>query len=333
MKALRPSWLFCAVLIMAAVGGSSPFVHARDTLFLADRKTRVGKIISVDAKSFRLEVSLSGSANGAPVFATVTIPREDVVQIEFGPEESRDRKLREATPASLGELAALWKQWEPFLGVPKSPAGRIGNIYGDLLLQTKTEAHAEAALALFSQIESVSWAEDARMSAKQGRLRAMIATGNAAAAVKDALEIAKITEDPAVLVEAKYLLAGAADQELRTLLAENPRWEEDIHIIPERHRLYNQALDEYLFPYLFFGSESEAAARGLWGATGVYELVGELDKARETSRDILRIYPKSAYAPQAQALLDKLPKGLREEDPEKEAREEDHPPPKKKTKS
>ncbi len=332
MKIPPPPFFLFAVLLMISSGVFSSSVQAQDTLFFANGKTRVGKIVSVDPKNFRLEVPLAGSANGAAVFASVTIPRADVVQIEFGSDEIRERKLQEAGPSNLVEIAALWKQWEPFLGVPKSPAGRVGNIYGDLLLQTRTDANAQTALKLFNQVESSSWAEDSRMLAKQGRLRAMIATGNAAAAVKDALDIAKITEDPAVLVEAKYIVAGAADQGLRTLLLENPRWEEDIYIIPERHRLYNEALDEYLFPYLFFGSETEAAARGLWGATGVYELVGELENARETSRDILRIYPESQYAANAKALLEKLPKALREEDPEKEAREEDHPSPKKKTK-
>jgi len=333
MIAPRRPWNLSVVLMMASAGIFAGSLQARDTLFFDDGKTRVGKILSVDEKSFRLEVPLAGSANGTVVTATVTIPRANVVQIEFGPDETRERKLRQASASNLEEIAALWKQWEPFLGIPKSPAGVIGNAYGNLLLQTRTEANAQTALTLFTRIESSSWALDARGLAKQGRLRAMIATGNAAAAVKDALEIAKITEDPAVLVEAKYLLAGASDQELRTLLLENPRWEEDIYVIPERHRLYNEALDDYLFPYLFFGSESEAAARGLWGATGVYELVGELDKARETSRDLLRIYPKSPYATKAKDLLEKLPQALRDEDPEKEAREEDHPPPKKKTKS
>ncbi len=317
---------------LALAGMISSSVNAQDTLFYADGKTRVGKILSVDPKNFRLEVPLPSSAGGSPVFASVTIPRADVVQIEFGPDEGLERKLREASISNLAGMAALWRQWEPFLGVPKSPSGRIGGIYGDLLLQTRTEANAQAALTLFTQLESSAWAEDSRMLAKQGRLRAMIATGNAAAAVKDALEIAKITEDPAVLVEAKFILAGAADQELRMLLVENPRWEEDIYVIPERHRLYNQALDEYLFPYLFFGSESEAAARGLWGATGVYEMVGELDKARETSRDLIRIYPQTPFADKAKTFLEKLPQALRDEDPEKEAREEDHPSPKPKTK-
>ena len=328
MNFSNSSWLRSAALVMAACGMFVFSAPAQDTLFFEDGKTRVGRIVSLDAKNFRLEVPLAGSVNGAPVFASVTIPREGVVQIEFGPDEARERKLKD--PKDITEMAALWKQWEPFLGVPKSPAGRIGSIYGDMLLQTRTPENAQAALVLFTLIEASAWAQDSRMLAKQGRLRAMIATGNAAAAVKDSLEIAKITEDPAVLVEAKYLLAGAADQELRTLLKENPRWEEDIYVIPERHRLYNEALDEYLFPYLFFGSEHEAAARGLWGATGIYELVGELDKARETSRDILRIYPETSFAANAKSFLDKLPKELRDEDPEKEAREEDHPSPKQK---
>jgi hypothetical protein len=135
---------------MAACGVLSHTAHAQDTLFFEDGKTRVGKIVSLDPKSFRLEVMLAGSANGAPVFASVTIPRGGVVQIEFGPDEARERKLKEAN--DLTAIAALWKQWEPFLGVPKSPAGRIGTTYGNMLLQTGTPGNARAALGLFTRI-------------------------------------------------------------------------------------------------------------------------------------------------------------------------------------
>ena len=123
-----------------------------------------------------------------------------------------------------------------------------------------------------------------------------------------------------MLIEAKYILATAADASLRKLLTDNPRWAEDSHVIPERHRLYNEALDLYLYPSLFAGSESEAAARGLWGAASIYLLAGESQKALECARDIAALYPHTKTASQAADLIASLPESQRAIDPEKEAR-------------
>lgn len=320
-----------AFLIAAAFVISSSCLKAQDTLFMNSGERRVGKIMALDPAVYRLQVPLASRPGEAPILATVTIPRADVQSIEFFEDPATSKLFSES--ALLTEVQAAWQKWEPFLNIPKSPAGRIGNVYGDLLLRSGTDANARTALDLFTLIEQTAWAEDARMQAKQGRLRAMIATGNAAAAVNDALALAKISEDPAVLVEAKYILAEAADKGLRKLLEENPRWEEDIFVIPERHRLYNEALDEYLYPYLFFGSKTEEAARGLWGVIGVYQFTGELPAALECARDLLRLYPKSKYASRAKAFVDSLPKSLLEEDPEKEVREEHSQPSQQKPKN
>jgi hypothetical protein len=313
------------LLIAAAISISSSILSAQDTLFMNSGERRVGKIMAVDPAMYRLQVPLASRPGEAPILATVTIPRADVQSIEFFEDPATSKLFSES--AQLTELQAAWQKWEPFLKIPKSPAGRIGNVYGDLLLLSGTDSNARTALDLFTLIEQTAWAEDARMQAKQGRLRAMIATGNAAAAINDALALAKISEDPAVLVEAKYILAEAADKGLRKLLEDNPRWKEDIFVIPERHRLYNEALDEYLYPYLFFGSNTEEAARGLWGAIGVYQLTGESAPALECARDLLRLYPKSKYAARAKVYVASLPEAQLAIDPEKEVQAENAPAP------
>lgn len=315
---------FAAVAFLVTANCSLP---GADTVFLTSGEPRVGEVVSFDDSSLKLRIRL-GAAPGmaeAPM-ATISLPRRDVVQVEFSDDTARDELLRSGNVSKTDEIGRLWARWEPFLSFPKSPAGNVACALGDLWIRSGDPAKAHDARELFSRVEKEAWDEPSRMSARQGRLRAMVAVGDAAAAVQEAQELAKITEDPAVLIQAKYILANAADANLRKLVEENPRWQEDIHVIPERQRLYDEALDEYLYPYLFFGSESEAAARGLAGAMGVYRFTGELAAALECARDLRKLYPESPQAAAAREFMDSLPEELLSNDPEKEAREEISPP-------
>jgi len=303
---------------------SAPLLHAQDVLFLKSGEKRSGRLSGLDDQTFRFQVSLPPPVGSPPsaaqVFASVAIPREDVDHVEFAPDPALEELLKSATISRVGEIEALWSRAEPLLQVPRSPAARIANVLGNLLLQTGDPAHAARALELFKNIEAAAWNPSDKMSARQGRLRAMVATGKAREAVSEAGELAAATENPAVLIEAKYILAAAADASLRRLLNDNPRWEKDPHVLPERHRLYNEALDLYLYPTLFAGSESEAAARGLWGAAGIYLLAGESQKALECARDIATLYPHTKSAGAATDFIASLPEAQRAIDPEKEAR-------------
>lgn len=290
-----------------------------DTLFLMDGSKRLGRITGYDGQYFRLQIP--PSQPGQPTI-TVNEPRERVIQVEFAPDEAREELLRSATTKDAARVSALWRKFEPYLDVPKSPSGEIGNVHADLLLRTGDPARAAEALELFTRIETKSWDEDDRMLARQGRLRAMVATGRAADAIDEARDLARISEDPAVLIEAKYILAAAAGNDLKQLLEDNPRWEEDVRIRPERHRLYNDAIDQYLFPYLFYGSEIESAARGLWGAVEIYQLVNEPQHGVEAARDLIAIYPETRYAKLASEYLAGLPEEITQQDHEKEAKED-----------
>ena len=290
---------------------SLPLLPAQDVLFMKNGDKRSGRLTGLDDLLFRFQVPLppppGASPASAPVFASVSVPRRDVDHIEFAPDPALDALLKSADAGQLAEVEARWTIVQPWLKVARSPSARIANVLGDMLLRTGDPARAERALELFKNVESGAWDDADKLSARQGRLRAMVATGDAGAAVNEAAELSAATENPAVLIEAKYILASSADASLRKLLADNPRWEEDVAVIPERHRLYNEALDLYLFPSLFAGSESEAAARGLWGAAGIYILAGESRKALECARDIATFYPLTKFAAPAADLIASLP--------------------------
>ncbi len=298
------------ISLLTAVSSWAQTGPGLDTIFLVTGETRVGQIKGIDDKNLNVSVALD--PKNPAVRATVAISRPNVVRIEFAPNEAREKVIQEGK--NVTELARLWAQWQPFLEVPKSPAGKVGTAYGDALLRAGSEAEVLKALELYKLVEKASWNDEDKGLAQQGRLRAMIASGRAGDAVEEAREIAKDSEDPAVLIEAKYIMAEAAGASFRKLVEENPRWEQDLNVIPERNRLYAEALDLYLYPYLFFGSEIEPAARGLAGAVGIYRFTGEDRLAAETAKDIVEIYPGTKYAAEAQSFLEGLSKEEKKEE-------------------
>lgn len=296
----------------------------KDTIFLRQGDRLVGKLTGLDGQSIRLRRLLpplpGASADAAPIFASVTVLRSHVDRVEFSSNEAQERMLKNATAANASEIEALWREARPWLAIPKSSAGGIGLAYGDLLLRNGDLASARKAFDLFRTIEMGTWSRPEAMRARQGRLRAMVASGIVQEAVVEAKEIERISDDPAVLIEAKFILAKAAEKALRKLVDDNPRWVEDAFVLPERNRLYEEALELYLYPALFFGSEIDVAARGLWGAVEVCRFAGDLKQALEASRDLVAIYPGTSYAKQAQDFIDTLPESLRKQYNEIEAK-------------
>lgn len=289
-----------------------------DTMFMKDAAgtRRVGHIAGIDANSFKVEVTLA--AGGAK--ATVGVPRAQVSRVEFAPNPARDRLLASPIAANAAALGLEWRRWQPFLGVPRSPAAAVGNACAAALLTSGDPKQSERALELFKAIEQNAWNGADKAAAKQGRLRALVATGHAADAVAEATALAKDSEDPSVLIEAKFILAEATQAKLRKLVEDNPRWTEDPIVRPERDRLYNEALDLYLHPYLFLGSETDAASRGLWGAVQIYRFGGDNENAIESARDLTTLYTGTRYAALARNYLGGLPDALKKQDAENEAK-------------
>jgi len=297
--------------------------HAQDVLEMNTGVRRTGEILSADDKFIRLGLDIATPSGSLPLTRpTVAIPRADVRSIDFANSPERDAAMRSATVEDIPVLEGQWQKFSPWLEMPHSPAGAIGCALGNALLATKERRNADRALQLFTRIEGKSWQDSDKARAREGRLRAMTTTGRAAKAIEEAKALALETEDPEILIEANFLLAQAAEKELRAFLKENPRWEIDPAVIELRHRLHNRVLELYLQPSLFFGTDNDKAARGLWGAVGVYELCGEAHLAIETCRDILAFYPETHAATQAKTHLASLKPGQLAADWESEARQE-----------
>lgn len=305
-----------ATLVGASARGDTSQIESQDVLFLKNDTFRAGRLVGFDEEFFRIQIKIL--ENQPP--ATVSIQRSEVTRIEFADDETRDAFLAGTTTPDILEAARIWGSGERFLSQPRSPSARVGIRYAELLLQSGNPLYAVRSLELFRRIEAEAWSPEDRAAARRGRLQAMIATGDASGAVAEATELAEQAEDPAVLVEAKFILARAADDELRKLVAENPRWFNDPRIRPEYHRLFNEAIDHYLFAPLFYGSEIPPASRGLWSASQLYAFADKKEDAIECARDLLILYPGTPHAELARNFLEELPDELKQYDNEKEAR-------------
>ena len=316
---------------------TSLICHAADVLELKNGQRRSGKIVSADEKLIRLEIEIPNpSAQMPPPVVSTAIPRADVQAIDFTPDPDREAVVRSAGVQDIPALEAYWSKFSPWMEMPRSPSGSIACALGNALLATKERPNAKRALELFTLVEEKAWQGSDKARAREGRLRAMTATGKAVQAIEEAKNLAAETEDPEILIEANYLMAQATAKELQAFLKENPRWNIDPYVIDERHRLHNRALELYLYPALFFGSEKEKAARGLWGAVDVYRLSAKnaheaglpdsgkslANLAMETSRDIITLYPATPESKLATEFLASLTPEQRAVNFEDEARKE-----------
>jgi hypothetical protein len=232
--------------------------------------------------------------------------------------------MRSAGPQDIPALESYWEQFTPWLETPRSPSAAVACALGNALLATKERRNAERALQLFKLVEEKAWQPSDRDRAREGRLRAMSATGRAEKAIEEAKALAAETENPEILIEANHLMAQAAEKQLRAFLKENPRWDIDPNVIDVRHKLHARVLELYLYPSLFFGTNNEKAARGLWGAVGIYQLCGDQQLAIETSRDIVAFYPATPEASQAKDYLASLTPEKLATDWEAEGKKEIH---------
>lgn len=290
-------------LLAAAVLLTALTAAAQDTVEFLDGRTRNGQIIGMDEKVFRLR--LPPPMPGQPA-GTVNINRNEVDRITFGPDADLETLRKDPVIARTAFARLLWQKREPFLSIPESRAAEAGMLYGQILLLSSDTRRHEEALELFTKIEQEAWNETDRERATRGRLQAMLRMGRLDEASREAQALADAAEDPALLLDTKLLLAQTRIANLRELLEENPRWEEDVPVRAERNRLLNDALDLALYPFLFHGTSHEQAAQGLWLARETYLLAGDTASAREVATDIVAIYPHTRFAgPAGKALEEK----------------------------
>ena len=283
---MREIWLMALMLSMGNV-------LAEDIVHVKGSGALRGRILEIDEVRLRIRVPLAGGAGNS----TRVIPMERVRMIDFDPLEGELKLLEDGARAPRGELSKLWDRERAYLGLANSNAGDIGLQLADICLATGERDNHDEARRLYSIIEQGDWNAKRKALAKRGRLQALVKRGAVEEVMAEAKRIAADDDDPGLLLDAKHVLALADFESFSKLVGDNPKWIEDEGIRERVENEYNMLIDRFLLPFLFHGTESVAAARGLWHAAKTYDLIGQKARALECLTDLEKLYPhmKSEY--------------------------------------
>lgn len=286
-----------AFVLLFAVGAA-----AEDIVYIKNQDPVEGEIQAIDEEKVTLKTTIE-LAPGQFGARTVNIPTQFIESIEFEESEIEKQILERTAEVETTELASAWNSKRFLLHRPKSNAGKIGMAYANRLLDSGGQIGSQTAFEIFQLIENDDWNSENKLPARQGRLRALIALGKIDEVIDEAQEMAEDSKDPLLLIEAKFVLASVEFDKLKAIHDEHPKWMEDDEVKPIRNQHYHQTLDLFLFPYLFYGSEEAASARGLWMAKEVYHFVEDEQNAIRCAEDIVRLYPNSTFKSPAESFL------------------------------
>ena len=307
---MRVKFLSAAIFLVAMSGSalaqqaapSPPAAPAVDVVTLKDGTTMAGVIETITDQflNVRTIVDMGG---GRTASAKRQFAMAQVQYIDFAPLPGEEEAVKSPDTFTEEELAELWAQRRMHLHRPNSNAGRLGLAVAEAYLKSDSDYDRERALGLFAVLEERAWREETRNEAREGRLRALIVLRRLDEALAEARKLAAASEDSKMLIEARYVLARVDLEKLKVLLDENPKWQEDDIVRPDVEKLFHSTVDQFLFPYLFHGTEEAASARGLMNAAVVYGLFEKTELARACAEDVVALYPATTYASQAEKLL------------------------------
>lgn len=289
-----------ACLLGFGVGLVLPsLLHGQDVVHLQDGRAMRGKLQRLSSQGVAMQEALPGGIG----FAQRNIPVDQVKFIDFAPLTGETEALANPVdPAMQKRLMELWQEKSVHLRWPANNAGLIGVTLAQELMKQTDPGLIERAFRIYSLVEKEDWDEARRDLAKKNKLRALIALKRLDEAIAEARQLAATDEDPAILLEARLVLAEADFGKLKLFEAEQPRWMEDTQLTEQRTELYHQVLDQYLDAPLFHGSVEDKAAEALWGVVQVHLFAKEPQMAAEHARDLLELYPNSPLAAQAKPL-------------------------------
>jgi hypothetical protein len=289
-----------ALVWTLASGARAERIHFADPT----REPLDGEIVSYQDAG--IEVRVTRIIAGQRAGTVERIPWSAVDHLEYPPLPGETEVLADPASASPDRIKELWLAKLPHLKRPRSNAGDIGLLFAERLLDIPSEHPWQRSLEIFARIEQDDWNPANHARARQGRLRAMIALGRIDEATREAREMAEQTENPVILLEAEYVLGTVAFNRLLALEKEHPRWMDDDEVRPVRESHFHEALDHFLRPFLFYGSEEAASARGLVAAARVHLHAGDLVQARHCAGDVVRLYPDTSFRAEAERLLREL---------------------------
>lgn len=302
-------WRFLTVIPVILLNAVSvPEIRAQDTVVLKNGRRADCRILDFTTDAVRI----SWKPDAAGPLQNRDVPLADVDYVELGPLPGEAEARAQAVKVSRSDpLLPFWAKRVAWLGRPRSDAGELGLTYAELLTREPTTDRLERALKVYQQIESGDWSAERRGRAQAGRLRVMLRQGRTGEVKPLATNLLEKTGDPRVLIELRHVLAEAAAASLTQLEKDHPRWKDEDEVVPEHDRLLNEALDGYLFPHLFYGTEEDLAARGLWAAVQLSLAQGQAAQGSDWAVDLTKLYAASPQSVAAAALLVEQPAALR----------------------
>lgn len=294
----------CWVLFTAVLPAQSPPGTA-----LADVVTLVSgagvscRILETTASHLRIEYLPPGGVGRL----VRDVPWADVKSVDFAMDEEFRTLLEGKKPAaSLARLHARWGEVQPLLGRPHHPAGELGLALVRTCLAGGDPAQLSRALEVCELVAAADWNETRRSRALLAKAEVFLARKEAAPAVQ---ELARLLEneslEPAVAAQAWLLLGQTHFASLKAVEEEHPRWQDDDMVLPERQRLFHEAVESFVRPSLFAGGLEAPAASGLWLAVAVLLHDRDVPAAADTARDLIQLYPASPQASEARQWLEK----------------------------
>ena len=269
-----------AILLLSGVVSAADVIHLKS-----------GETITTEIDALTDKI-VSFSQRSKVGSASRTLPVEQIEFVEFGFDTGEEGVFQRLDTADMATLEKWWNVHFSHLHRPRSRTAAYGIALANALIAQEAESSRKRGLDLFDRIAARAWSDEDVQSAKQGRLQALIALGELEKAREEASALASETEDPALLIEVKYLLARADFEKLKVLETEHPRWMEDEEVKPQRNALYHNIIDQFLWPHLFHATREDAAARGLAAAAEVYAFAGESDLSQNCLIDLAKLYPE-----------------------------------------
>jgi hypothetical protein len=283
---------------------ATPRAAAQDTVFLKNGRKADCQVLDFTADT--VKISWKPTPGSRAEFRAV--PLADVDFVEFAPLPGEAEARAQAVKEGRSEpLLPFWGKRVSWLGRPRCDAGELGLTYAELLSRKSTPDRLERALKVYEQIESTDWSPERRGRAQAGKLRIMLRQGRVEEVRPLAEALLAKNGDPRVLIDLRHVLGETAAAALSQLEKDHPRWKDEDDLIPQHDRLLGEAFDGYLFPHLFYGTEEDLAARGLWAAAQLAQAQGEAAQASDWALDLTKLYPNTPETAAAAALLAKQP--------------------------
>ncbi|MEM9481434.1 MAG: tetratricopeptide repeat protein [Verrucomicrobiota bacterium] len=273
-------------------------LSAVDVVHRIDEEPLEGEVLKIGDNE--IVVKAPTKSRGGPGYEVVKVSIQELKFIDFQPVEGERAVL---LSGNLRELRELWDEKSNRLSLPNSNAGEVGLSLARKHLAAGGEVSASTAHLLYSRIEEEDWNIERRESARRGRLQALIALGRQEEAIKEAKLLEEEAEEPRIILDAKHVLVVADFEKLQQLIEDNPKWREDDEVHDSVLSLYHSIVDRCFQPFLFFGTNEEAAPRGLLYAARAHLLAGEPDRAKESLTDLRALYPLSPYLIDADRLI------------------------------